>query len=136
MRSLMLLGLALAGCAPTVAETRQADEREARQQARLSRALAGLTPGQPQSCLTDIDRRNARIENHGTTVLYRVSRGRVFRNDMNGNCRTNSIDPIFVTQTPSTSLCRGDIAQLIDRASRFPVGSCAYGDFVPFTRAK
>lgn len=127
---------ALAGCAPTVAQTRSAEERQARNDAKLSRALAGLTPGEPQTCLNDPDRRAARVENIGGTLLFRVGSGRVFRNDMNGNCTSSSIDPIFVTQTPSTSLCRGDITQLIDRGSRFPIGSCAYGEFVPYTRAK
>jgi hypothetical protein len=136
MRSWVLLSLVLAGCAPTVAETRQADARQARSDAKLARALKGLTPGPAQTCLSSIDRRNARIETYGSTTLYRVGRGRVFRNDMNGGCGTNTIDPIYVTQTPSTQLCRGDIAQLIDRASRFPIGSCAYGDFVPYTRAR
>lgn len=136
MRPSLLLALALAGCAPTVAETRQADQRQARQDAKLQRALAGLTPGQPQTCLDGPDRRFARIDTYGTTVLYRISGDRVYRNDMGGNCATSSIDPIFITSTPTTSLCRGDIAQLVDHTSRFPVGSCAYGDFVPYTRAK
>ncbi len=140
MRPLLLLapivaGM-LAGCTPTVAESRSAEKRQARNEAKLSRALAGLTPGAPQGCLSGIDRRNARVETIGGTLLFRVSRGRVFRNDMNGNCTTNAIDPIFVTQTPTTALCRGDIAQLIDRVARFPVGACSYGEFVPYTRAR
>lgn len=126
----------VAGCTPTVAETRAAGERQARQEARLDRALAGLTPGRPQTCLSDIDRRNARMEVYGDTVLFRLSRNRVFRNDMNGGCVSGAIDPIFITQTPSSSLCRGDIVQLVERTSRFPIGGCSYGDFVPYERAK
>ncbi|SFP89918.1 hypothetical protein [Sphingomonas rubra] len=140
MRILLLLAPLAAGilaaCAPTVAETRSAEERQARDRAKVSRALAGLTPGQAQNCLSGIDRRTARVQTIGGTLLFRVNRNRVFRNDMNGSCATSAIDPIFVTQTPTTALCRGDIAQLIDRASRFPIGACSYGDFVPYTRAK
>lgn len=140
MRPLLLLCLIAAGCTPTVAETTRdrdrAATRSATRSATLDKALAGLTPGRRLSCLNAIDRRLARTTSYGSTVLFRVSRDRVFRNDMNGNCTYSSIDPIFVTQTPSGSLCRGDITQLIDRGSRFPVGSCSYGDFVPYTRAR
>lgn len=136
MRPLLFLCLAAAGCAPTVAETARRENPAAAQSAKLDKALAGLTPGQAQGCLNDIDRRVARTTTYGSTVLYRVSRNRVFRNDMNGNCTSATFDPIVVTQTPTGSLCRGDIAQLVDRSSRFPVGSCSYGDFIPYSRAK
>ena len=38
------------------------------------------------------------------------------------------------TRTPSGQLCRGDIAQAVDRTANFPAGSCSFGDFVPYTR--
>lgn len=136
MKALMLAALALGGCAATAAETRQADDRAARDVAKVDRALTGLTPGEPQTCLSNAERRNAPTQNFRSTVLFRVSRDLVYRNDMNGGCVGGGIDPIFVTRTPSTSLCRGDIAQLIDRVARFPVGACSYGEFVPYTRAR
>jgi len=136
MRPLLFLCLVAAGCAPTVAETARRQDRAAVQSAKLDKALAGLTPGPAENCLSGIDRRRARTTTFGSTLVFRISRDKVFRNDMNGNCTSGTFDPIIVTRTPSTSLCRGDIAQLIDRTSRFPVGSCSYGDFIPYTRVK
>lgn len=135
MRALVLASLVLAGCTPTAAEVARGDARAATDARRVDAALAGLTPGTPTSCLSGIDRRDAKTRTIGSTVLYSVSRNRVFRNDMGGNCNLSG-DPILVTATPSDNLCRGDIVQLIDRTSRFPMGSCAYGDFVPYTRAR
>jgi hypothetical protein len=40
-----------------------------------------------------------------------------------------------VTRTSSSQLCRGDIATVIDTSTRTPVGSCVFGDFVPYTVA-
>ena len=131
----LLLLVATAACAPTAAEVTRQNQRVATDAQKVDRALAGLVPDAPTTCLSGIDRRDARSRAIGGTLLYTVSRSRVYRNDMNGTCDL-SRDPILVTATPSTSLCRGDIVQLIDRASRFPVGSCAYGDFVPYRRAR
>lgn len=137
MRPWLLLCLAAAGCAPTAADTARQQDRAAAQADRLAKALAGRTPGEPQDCLSGIDRRaTVGTTTYGSTILFRVGGNRVFRNDMNGNCVSPSFDPIVVTQTPTGSLCRGDIAQLIDRGSRFPVGSCSYGPFVPYTRGR
>jgi hypothetical protein len=41
----------------------------------------------------------------------------------------------LVTRTTETRLCRGDIAQVVDVASRTTLGSCSFGDFTPYTRA-
>lgn len=136
MKPWLLLCLAAAGCAPAVANTARDQDRAAAQATKLDKALAGLTPGKAESCLSAIDRRIARTTTYGSTVLFRVSNSRIFRNDMNGDCAVGSYDPIFVTQTPTGSLCRGDIVQVLDRGSRFPVGSCSYGEFVPYNRAK
>lgn len=134
MRIPILLCLATTACASTAADVARRDARAAEEQAEVAKALAGLTPGEPTTCLSAIERRTARAETHGTTILYRVGSDRVYRNDMNGNCDQLSRDPIMVTQTPSGALCRGDIAQLVDRGSRVSIGACAYGPFVPYRR--
>lgn len=136
MRTPVLIGiLALAACTPSAAERRGAADREAASARALDKALAGLTPGKPQTCLSDVDRRNAGVDKIGTILVYRIGRDRVYRNDMNGGCVGGGYDPIVVTQTPTTQLCRGDLAQLVDRTSRVQTGSCAFGDFIPYTRA-
>lgn len=133
--TLIALAAFLAGCAATDAEVAAQGDRAAREQARLDRALAGYAPERTRTCFSSIDRRAARgARYYGSTILYPLG-DRIVRNDMNGGCPLNR-EPILVTQTPTTDLCRGDIAQLIDRASRFPVGSCAYGDFVTYRRVR
>ena len=136
MRPLLLaLAALLAGCAATDAQVANQEDRAARDRAQLDRALAGYAPEDTQSCLSSIDRRASRgTRYYGSTILYRFG-DRIVRNDMNGSCPLGR-DPILVTQTPSSQLCRGDIAQLIDRASRFPIGGCAYGDFVTYRRVR
>lgn len=135
MRTPVLIGfLVLAACTPTAAEQRATSDRDAASARALDQALAGLTPGQPQTCLSEVDRRNAGSSKIGSTLIYRASRDRIYRNDMNGGCVGGGSDPIIVTSTPTGQLCRGDIARLVDRTSRITTGSCAFGDFVPYTR--
>ena len=132
---LLALTALLAGCAATDADIARQEDRTARERVRLDRALAGYAPGASRSCLSSIDRRAARgTRYYGSTILYPLG-DRIIRNDMNGNCPLQR-EPIIVTQTPVADLCRGDIAQLIERTSRFPIGSCAYGDFVTYRRVR
>ena len=127
MRRLSMFALAavlstMAGAAP-----RQTDA------ARLSRELAGRTPGRADSCITLRDIRSSAGFTDPDTILYRLRSGVLAVNRPAGGCNLRG-DPILVTQTPSTRLCRGDIVTLVDRTSRFPVGSCGLSDFVPYPR--
>lgn len=127
--------LAMAGCAATPAELAQQQETAARQQDRLAHALAGLTPERSTTCLSTPAVPTRTTEIYGSTLLYREGRNRVYRNDLSGGCSPNP-DDIIVTRTPTAQLCRGDIVQFYDRASRFPTDSCALGDFVPYRKAR
>lgn len=127
---------AAAACAPTAAEVASNADRAAADSAKIDRALRGYAVDRTDSCLSDIDRRTARSTEVGSTILYRIGSNRIVRNDMNGNCPLGRQDAILVTQTPTGQLCRGDITQLVDRTSRFPVGSCIYGDFVTYRKAQ
>lgn len=100
---------------------------------RLEQALAGRTAGRPSSCITLRDIQSSSSFTNPDTLLYRLRSGALAVNQPAGGCNLRG-DPILVTQTPSTRLCRGDIVQLVDRASRFPIGSCGLGDFVPYPR--
>ena len=131
--ALSMTGAALAGCAATPREQAAMAERNARDAARLDQRLAGYTAGEPVSCLPVNTTR--RSEYFGDTILYEVSGKLVYRNDTSGGCAIDRGD-ILVTSTPIGSLCRGDIARTVDRASRFPSGSCALGEFVPYRKDK
>ena len=131
MRILLpLLLISVAGCTASAAEVDRQARADAGDQAALARDLVGLTPGQPQSCVNQTQLRE--MKSFGDTLVYRGP-GRVrYVNRTSGGCSLDRDDAILVTSTPSTQLCRGDIAQAVSRTSHFPVGSCSYGDFIPY----
>jgi hypothetical protein len=69
------------------------------------------------------------------TILYRDGSNRVWRNDMNGPCSGlgRPGTAIVTRQFGGSGLCRGEIAQVVDTVGGFTVGSCSFGDFVPYT---
>jgi len=120
--------LLLASCTTTAA-TEQANARE---RARLERALAGLTPGTPVSCL----RRDqySEIRTFEGTILYVAGRNRLWRNDVVGNCAGLRRGDIVVTRSFGSQACNGDIVQTRSPTGGFLSGSCSLGKFTPFTR--
>lgn len=121
--------LLLAGCT-TTADTGQAD---ARNRARLERALAGLTPGEPVSCIRR-DQFNE-IRTFDGTILYVAGRNRLWRNDVVGGCPGLRRDDIVVTRSFGSQICDRDIIQTRARTGGFMSGSCSLGKFTPYTRA-
>ena len=74
--------------------------------------------------------------NDDDTIAFRNGPGSVYINHMQGGGCLN-IDSgrnTLVTRTPGPNLCRGDIAQIVDLGAHIPVGSCVFGDFVPYRR--
>ena len=130
LRLIVLLGAQLAvglgaGAAGAASPT-------SREYAATARALAGLTPGKPTSCITLSRTRTSNFLDRDT-IAYRDTTRRYYVNRTGGGCNFDD-DSILVTRTPSDQLCRGDIITLIDRTSQFPKGSCSFGDFVPYSR--
>lgn len=135
MRGTLIAPMALllvAGCTPTLADRQRMAESEARTQARLEKALAGLTPGKPQTCIQPDLAHNS--DTYGNTLLYRVSGRLIYRNDTNGGCFDRGSNDIIVTKSYTGQLCRGDIVRTIDRTSHMPSGSCSFGDFIPYRK--
>ncbi len=103
-------------------------------EAKLAKLLAGRTAGPPVQCIplrpgddsTKIDR---------LAMVYH-SGGTLYVNRFAGGCPELRDDTIVVTRTPGTQLCRGDIAELVTRPPSVPAGSCAFGDFTPYRRAR
>ena len=136
MKSLPLVliaAAALGSCA--TASPQELAAQAARDQAKLASLTAGKAPGAPMSCLSNWRSRDMVVVNENV-VAFRDGQKRVYINHMSGPCL--GLGPgrnALVTQTTNTSLCRGDIAQVLDTASRTNVGACAFGDFVPYTLA-
>jgi hypothetical protein len=121
-------GLAACATSPEPAERSPDALRE------LARYLDGKVAGQPQSCLPTFRSQDMVVIDE-RTILYREGANRVWRNEVNGPC--NGLGrpgtAIVTRQFGSGSLCRGEIAQIVDTVSGFTVGSCSFGDFVPYT---
>ena len=100
----------------------------------LNEQLAGKVAGEPVNCLSPADARSP-IRVSDDIMLYRVSRNKVYRNDLNGSCPGLARDSdIMVTESfGSSQLCSGDQFKLLDRTSGMWTGSCSFGKFTPYT---
>ena len=122
----------LAGCAQTPAETARQAQEMAAQQAALQKELAGLVPGESQSCLSNFQSTN--LKNYGKTLIYRVSDGLKYRNDTAGGCEGIARGDILVTISNGGRLCRGDIGRTVQPVANITTGGCALGSFVKYSK--
>ncbi|RST29657.1 hypothetical protein HMF7854_01550 [Sphingomonas ginkgonis] len=126
---LLLTGLAACSAYPADPPT-----RSARAQAQIARELAGRVPGKPVSCLSNW-RSNDMVTVDDRTLLFRNGRT-TYVNHLRGSCTNLGFGgyALLTKQFGGLGLCDGDVARVIDTASGFTVGSCAIGEFVPYTR--
>jgi hypothetical protein len=132
MRGILLLvtGCLLASCA----NVPPAPERSASKQREFDQLLAGKVAGPPVSCLPRY-RSNDMVVIDERTLAFKDGSRRVYVNQMQGGCGNLGGAYTLVTKTyGSGELCRGDIGQVVDLHSHFTVGSCVFGDFVPYAR--
>ena len=108
-----------------------AQARMDKEEAKLTKALAGKVPGKPVSCITlrNIDSMQVYGER---TLVYRINSKLSYRNDPRGGCPGLSNNRTLITRTPTGQLCRGDIARVADLVAGFDMGSCVLDDFVPY----
>ena len=123
-----------AACTPTAHELERQATVDAGDRARLDRELAGLRPGRPQDCVQQTELRD--MTSYGDTLVYRGPGSVRYVNRTSGGCSPDRNDAYLVTSTPTGQLCRGDIARAVSRTSNFPIGSCSYGVFVPYSRPR
>ena len=142
MRPLILVAcFAISACALTSADRQQIARDEAQTNVRLAKALAGLVPGEPQSCISlTLINSPMHTESYGSTILYRVNPNLIYRTDTAGGCEgissKRAASDVLVTRTPTGQLCHGDIAQTYDAVARIPTGGCSFGDFIPYRKPK
>ena len=136
MRSISLLVMcgALVACTTTAAE--QQPFRSVKSQQQFDKLLAGKVAGAPVSCLPTF-RQNDMVVIDERTVAFRDGSSRVYVNTLNGSCSNLGGSYALVTRGfGGGQLCRGDIGQVVDLTNRMTVGSCVFGDFVPYTRPR
>jgi hypothetical protein len=130
MISVLAAGAMLASCTagPWPAPTRTAEK-----QREYQALLLGKVPQQPVSCLPHFRSGDMRTIDE-ETILFRDGSHRTYVAHMQGGCSGlgRGSTALVTRQFGSSDLCRGDIAQVVDTLNRFPVGSCVWGDFVPY----
>ena len=130
--SVLIAGAVLASCTtgPGPAPTRTAEK-----QREYRALLIGKVPQTPISCLPHYRSGDMRTIDE-ETILFRDGSRRVYVAHMQGGCSGlgRGSTALVTRQFGSADLCRGDIAQVVDTLNRFPIGSCVFGDFVPYSR--
>lgn len=107
--------------------------RTERAQTRLTRALEGLVAGPPQRCISPFRRNDQDIIDRGT-ILFKNGRDLVYRNDPEGGCQGLDRSRTILVTSINGDYCRGDIIRVLDQTTGSTVGSCAFSDFIPYTR--
>ena len=130
-RFILPVMLLCAGSAALSSDHGAAARTAAKNAAELDKALAGLTPGKPQLCIDSHDQ--YATQRIGDTILYKVSRRKIFRADTNGGCFGLNRGDAIISQQYGSQLCAGDPIRTVDLASRIPSGVCTIRAFVPYT---
>ena len=129
---IIMAGAVLASCttAPYPAPTRTADKQREYQQ-----LLEGKVAQASVSCLPHYRNGDMRVIDD-ETIAFRDGTYRTYVTHMQGGCNGIGFGHYtLVTRLyGSSDLCRGDIAQVVDTINRTPVGSCVFGDFIPYVR--
>lgn len=122
---------ALLAVAPALAQ----DDRAARAQGDLAKALEGRTAGDPVKCLNLRDIRSTKIIDR-TAIIYETTGGVLYVNTPKGGASSLDKWDVLVTDTRSSQLCSIDIVKLYDSGSRISTGFVNLGEFVPYRKAK
>ena len=133
MRMILLAAAAISLVACETTDS-QPEQRSAEAQATYDRMLAGKTAGRPANCLPLL-RSHDMVVIDDDTILYRDGRT-TYVNQPLGSCNLLSRGSYaLVTRSFGSQLCRGDIATVLDTRTGVTVGSCSFGDFVPYRAA-
>ena len=128
--SLLLAGGLLASC--TTAPP-QGPMRSANKQLELQGLLNGKVAQAPISCLPHFRSGDMRVIDD-ETIAFRDGSKRTYVAHMQGGCNNLGTGhyALVTKQFGTADLCRGDIAQVVDTLNGMNVGSCVFGDFVPY----
>jgi len=97
--------------------------------------LAGRVAGPPQSCVP-LRRATRSQVIPGQAIVYSENSRRLFVNRPTIGADWLIDTSILLSNQVIGQVCRGDVIQIVDRASRIGRGFVTLGDFVPYTRAR
>jgi hypothetical protein len=131
MIPVLLAGVVLASCTTAPPPP----SRNAAKQAELQQLLAGKVAQRPITCLPHSQSGDMRVIDENT-IAFRDGAYRTYVVHMEGGCSNlGGAGLALVTkQYGSADLCRGDIGRVVDTLNGMTVGSCSFGDFVPYVR--
>jgi hypothetical protein len=129
--SVLMAGAMLASCTTGPPEP----TRSAQKQQEFQQLLNGKVAQGSVSCLPHYRSGDMRIIDD-QTIAFRDGSSRVYVNHMQGACNNLGFGSyaLVTRQFGTADLCRGDIARVVDVMNGFTVGSCVFGDFVPYVR--
>ena len=129
--SVLMAGAVLASCTTGPPEP----TRSAQKQQEFQQLLNGKVAQGSVSCLPHYRSGDMRIIDD-QTIAFRDGSSRVYVNHMQGACNNLGFGnyALVTRQFGTADLCRGDIARVVDVMNGFTVGSCVFGDFVPYVR--
>ncbi|MGZ2411918.1 hypothetical protein ACUXST_001339 [Sphingomonas sp. F9_3S_D5_B_2] len=134
MRGIWLLVAAAAAASCSTAP--EPTTRSPQGQRQFEQLIAGKVAGPPVSCLPSYQS-NDMVVIDERTIAYRLGSGRVYINNMRGACNNLGNGTALVTRSfGSPQTCSGDIAQVADLTNRMTVGSCVFGQFVPYSKPR
>lgn len=111
-------------------------ERSAESEARIAQRLAGKVAGPAQRCLSSYRSSDMEVID-GDTILYR-SGSTTYVQNTRGACypfgRSSGYALVTKSQGGLSSLCDGDLAQVVHTATGSLAGVCTFGPFIPYHR--
>ena len=128
---LLLTAATLTGCMTQPPPETQLAES----QAKFQELTSGKVAGSAMSCLPPSVRSRNLVTIDDSTIAYVDSPRRVYVNHLRGEC-SNLRGGFYtlVVRSGGSGTCSGDIADVADVRTGITAGSCALGDFVPYTR--
>ena len=133
MRTIVFLPLAVlaAGCSIAAGEPAPVTAAD---EAAMSEALAGLTPGEPVSCVRRQDVRNSRAAG-GNAILFDGPGNTVYVNRTTSSCPTIRPWHALRQRTISPNMCSGELVRVFDPQTGVEYGGCSLGEFTPYRRS-
>jgi hypothetical protein len=127
----LLLAAALTGCMTQPPPATQLAES----QAKFQELTSGKVAGSAMACLPPSVRSRNMVAIDDSTIAYVDSPRRVYVNHLRGAC-SNLRNGFYtlVVRSGGSGTCSGDIADVADVRTGITAGSCALGEFVPYTR--
>lgn len=104
------------------------------EQAELNAALRGYVSRGTVDCVSQRDLRSNRSIGE-VAILFEGRGNTLYVNRPPAGCPDLRESRALITQTPSTRLCRGDIASVVDMSSGMTYGSCGLGSFTVYEKA-